>query len=1196
MGNAGSPSGKGLSRRGRWRRWFVRGGLVALALAGLAYALRAAWLTPLVARALATYAREELGAEFTLVRVSGSGFGDLTLEGVTWRGTRGPLLGVREARVELEYSLVGLLRGAPGARVRVLGRGIELELAEAEADSSETKELPDLPQLELELSELVLRRPGREAVRLDSLRASGSLRARQARVERLELAAGANHVTLTDGALDLSGLLAGPLDTAAWLELVRAARGELALQLPDPRALAGLFDGALPLTRAELTLTAEAGRARLAGHVALEGGELTLERGELALPADGDPWALALDLGLQAEFDDLAPLGRLLEQPLAGRWRGAIDVQGPLRAPTGRFVGRGEALLLAGLALDALDVDVQVDGKSARFARCEAHGPTFEAVLRGELRLQPLELVDVALDLDAHSTVLAGVACASAAVHARLSGPPTAPRGTFEASATGVELGRFRLDDLEARGRVDGDALEVAELRLTSGESTFEAVGRVQRAGADFTAELERLALVWRGARVELERGARLAFGPGRFAVDGLELRSQQGDAAGRATITLRHADGTTRGALAFERYDAGPLLAPFLPAGLAAGRASGRVEGELGGAQQALAFELALEGWTLAPTWPELDGVLRGEFDGRALALERVEIGFASAETARVAGSARVPFDPARPLELGAGPVELRLEFTSADPLRSLERFGLTPGPDERVPGEPGPPRAGPGRLEADLAGEWRALTGTLALAAEDVVLGTETGAPACDLTATLELGEDVRVREAVLSAPSGSITLAGTIGAAPDLPHWLEDRWVLLDAPLELTTKLDLADLSWIAALSADVRRVSGQVAGRVAITGNALQPSFAGLLSMRGGELRLASLAFPLRNLAADLRLEGTTVRIESLVGEIGGAPVHVTGTLEPFGPYRRVDLAVEGQSLLLARDAHVLVRADAALVLKGSPSQLQIRGELALAEGRYRGEISPLEELLRVGKRSAPRSSRSFALFPDGPLSGAEFDLHLGGTHTFEYRTNLLEATLRPDLRLRGTGAFPVFEGPVYLEEASLILPSGKLRLESGLLTFRPEAGLQAELVFTAGVRVQRHDVRLSATGTLDELEVVLSSSPPLPSDDLWILLLTGQLPTERWQDRSSQAMEALAVFLARDSLVRWFGNDQDADSLLERFEIDVGARASQTGQPTGRVLFYLRPLTRRSGRATYLSAEIDEYDRVNYALGIVFRPR
>lgn len=1206
MENAGLPSGSGQSRRGRGRRWLVRGGLVALALLALAYVLRGTWLTPLVARALASYARDELGAELTLARVSGSGFGDLTLEGVTWRSRRAPLLGVAEARVELDYSFLGLLRGAPGARVRVVARGIELELASSGSGAGQERlELPELAA-ELELAELVLRRPGREPVRLDALRASVSLHAQQVRIERLELDAGSNRLALADAALDLGALVPGPLDAGAWLALARGVRGELTLRLPDPRALPGVFDDSVPLTGAELALAAADGRARLTGRVTLAGGALTIERGTLVLPPDGDPWALALDLGMHGEFDDLAPLGRWRGQELAGRWRGAIDVQGPLRAPTGRWVGRGEALRVAGLELDALDLDVQVDGKSARFARCEAHGPTFEAVLRGELRLEPLELVDVALDLAAHDTTLAGLDCASASVHARLAGPPATPRGEFEASITGLELGRFRLDDLAARGRLDGDRLEVAELRLTSGESTLEAAGRAQRVGADVTAELERLALAWRGAHVELERGARLTFGRGRFEVDGLELRSQHDDSpgdgpsradeAGRATITLRHADGTTRGALAFERYDAGPLLAPFLPAGLAAGRASGRIRGQLGGAGQALEFDLALAGWTLAEAWPELDGTLRGGFDGRALTFERLELGYASAEAARVAGTVRVPFDPARPLELAAGPIEVQLELTSGDAPRSLERLGVVmdPGAPD-VANRPRP--ASPCRVHADLAGEWRALTGTLALAAEDVVLGVESGAPACDLAATLEFGEQVRVREAVLSAPSGSITLSGEIGAAPDLPRWLEDRWVFLDAPLALTTKLDLADLSWVAALSAGVRRVSGQVAGRVTITGNALQPAFAGALSVREGELRLASLPFPLRNLAADLSLEGATVRVESLVGEIGGAPVHVSGTLEPFGPYRRLDLEVTGESLLLARDAHVLVRADAALVLKGTPSQLQVRGDLTLAEGRYRGEISPLEELLRVGKRSSPQRSQAFALFPDGPLSGAEFDVRIGGAQTFEYRTNLLEAALRPDIRLRGTGAFPVLSGAVYVEEASLTLPSGVLQLESGILTLRPEAGLAAEVAFTAGMRVQRHDVRLSATGSLDdELEVVLSSSPPLPSDDLWILLVTGQLPTARWQDRSSQAMEALAVFLARDSLVRWFGGEQDADTLLDRFEIDVGAKASQTGQPTGRVLFYLKPLDRRSGRATYLSAEIDEYDRVNYALGIVFRPR
>ena len=1205
MENVGSPSRERQPGRSRARRWLLRGSLALAVLLALAYGLRERWLGPALAQRLRQLARERYGAELSIARVTGGWFGDLAFEGVSWRATRAPLLRVEEARVELDYSLLGALRGAPELSVRVQGRGIELEpvaeAAPAGAGTGAGTTLPELPLVELELEDLALRRPGLPSVRVDSLRASATLAAREVRVRLAELAVGANRATLVDAMLELSEL--------GWLESVRRAHAKLEVALPDVRALAYLVPGDARLESAALELVAEGGRARVTGHAELVDGRLEVERGELTWPSGATLAQLELDLGLRAELSDLSALGTLLGRPLAGRWSGAIDVRGPLRAPTGRFIGRGEELEVDGLALTTVDVDLQTDGTSARLLRCEATGPDFEAVLRGEVRLQPLELVDVALDLVAHESALAlvlPVPCASAVVHARLSGPPAAPVGDFEASATGIQLGRFRIHDAEARGRLIGEGpggarLEVAELRLLSDESSIEAAGTLRRTGADFTAELERLVLGLRDARAELERGGRITFGRGHVELDDLALVSRGEGAAGRATIGLRHADGETRAALEFQDYDAGPLLAPFAPPGLEAGRASGRVEGELGGAAPQLLLDLALTGWTLSPAWPPLDAVLRGAFDGRALALARVEVGFEAEERARARGTLRAPFDPLAPLQLGPGPVELQLALETKDAVRTLQRAGL----------EPGPSATGPCRFEADLAGEWRSLRGALTIAAEDVTLGAEAGARLSDLAAELELGEHVRVRRALFSAPSGTIELAGEVRVAPDLPNLLADHWALLEAPLMLDAKLDLADVSWLADLLPNLRRVSGQVAGRLAVTGTPQQPALDGALALREGELRLASLDFPVRSLAANLRFEGQTVQVVELAGEVGGAPLRATGTLEPFGPYPRLDLAVRGERLLLARDAHLLLRADLDLVVKGTPSLLSVRGELALAEGRYTSEISPLEELLKVRKRSQPARTERFVLWPEEPLASAELDVKIGGApvgaaplgegsganRTFEYRTNLLTATLRPDVRLRGTGAYPVLEGPVYLEEATLVLPSGKLALSSGVLTFRREAGLNADVAFTAEMRVQRHDIRLAATGTLSELEFVPSSSPPLPADDLWILIFTGQLPTDRWEDRSAQAMEALAVFLARDTLVRWFDAEpEDTEGLLERFEIDIGAQTSRSGQTTGRVLFYLRPLDRRSGRATYLSAEIDEYDRYNYALGIVFRPR
>ena len=73
--------------------------------------------------------------------------------------------------------------------------------------------------------------------------------------------------------------------------------------------------------------------------------------------------------------------------------------------------------------------------------------------------------------------------------------------------------------------------------------------------------------------------------------------------------------------------------------------------------------------------------------------------------------------------------------------------------------------------------------------------------------------------------------------------------------------------------------------------------------------------------------------------------------------------------------------------------------------------------------------------------------------------------------------------------------------------------------------------------------------------------------------------------------------QWLAGDgESTENLLDRIEIEIGARPSYTGQTTGRVRLYLNKRSPRSGRATYLSGEVDVYDRVNFGLGLMFRPR
>src|SRR5262245_58697781 len=153
MGNGETPSGDRQPRRSRGRRRLVRAGLallVLLVVLALAYGLRARWLGPLVADYLSREARARFGAELAVERITGGWLRDVALEGVSWRSPKPPLLRVDEARVELEYSLLGALKGAPELSLRVSGHGVELELgagAGAGAEEGETgASLPDLPR------------------------------------------------------------------------------------------------------------------------------------------------------------------------------------------------------------------------------------------------------------------------------------------------------------------------------------------------------------------------------------------------------------------------------------------------------------------------------------------------------------------------------------------------------------------------------------------------------------------------------------------------------------------------------------------------------------------------------------------------------------------------------------------------------------------------------------------------------------------------------------------------------------------------------------------------------------------------------------------------------------------------------------------------------------------------------------------
>jgi hypothetical protein len=122
--------------------------------------------------------------------------------------------------------------------------------------------------------------------------------------------------------------------------------------------------------------------------------------------------------------------------------------------------------------------------------------------------------------------------------------------------------------------------------------------------------------------------------------------------------------------------------------------------------------------------------------------------------------------------------------------------------------------------------------------------------------------------------------------------------------------------------------------------------------------------------------------------------------------------------------------------------------------------------------------------------------------------------------------------------------------------------------------------------------------LFTSSPPLASEELAVLVLTGQLPESALTAQGSEAaVQTVAVYLGRDLLTRWLGVEGESeDPLSERIEFYRGADVSQTGIESTEFIFRLTPNPKGKRRILYLRAEQDIHEHVNFGLKVLFRFR
>jgi len=895
--------------------------------------------------------------------------------------------------------------------------------------------LADTPDFEsVNIPHLTVRSPGIE------LRATGHGRLSDPQAKaRLEL----NLDDLARLAALLGPDLSGSVQLAADLDL--APQGALSAWV---RATAHKLDG-LPAPAQTLL----GPRLELAGQARLEGSSLRLSsltaQGRGA-HMDANGWA-----DLQAQDFELTFSARILEIALAAR---ALDQDAS-----------------GGLALDGT-----AKGSFERFA--------LDAQLASDqLMLQTERLTDVRTTVNAAGlpkALQAGLALTAGTPLGRLEARSRiaheAGQGLFVLEETRVELpglnaSSSRLGVHAGTGLLEGDIrVQASSLQAVSTflETPLDARGNILvrltplrgQQNASLSADLEKIHAV------------DMRIATLRLRADAADLL---GTPSGRADLDLREA----------------------VSGDIRLSTASLHADGDL----SRVALRAEVEGEWLHPVKVSLAGSLRQEEPGWVAGLDHLQ-----------ASLAETPVILQQPVELAhdgqgyrLGKLVFRLEGNGAtvsatgslEPGQASGRLSLDAFPAAMLP------LAAPKPVAGHLGGELL-LSGSL----EEPVLGLELSArgvrfPDLEDAPAVNLDSSARYAQGHAEAKIrllGGKGMSGNMTAALPLRLSLAPFQADLPPDGSLTGSMDASlDLSMLPLLLQwDDQLLAGTARLDMALSGSLSEPWIDGTLHLSDGRYQNLTSGTVLDRMRLTAQAKGQAVTLEQFTATDGGSGrVNATGSAD-FSDGLRYGLQARLRSATLLRMPEVISTASGDVSLSGDTTRTAINGNLILE----RTDVTVPQRLppgiveIEVKRINTPEGDAEQAEPQERPREGAltmDLDIGVRAPNQLFVRGHGLDAEFSGDLRVSGTTSNPRLLGVLSLVRGRFTFMGNTLTLQEGDIRFLDTDPPNPQLNVLASSTVDEVEARLRVTGSADDLQVEVSSVPPLPQDEVLARLLFGR---------------------------------------------------------------------------------------------------
>jgi translocation and assembly module TamB len=416
------------------------------------------------------------------------------------------------------------------------------------------------------------------------------------------------------------------------------------------------------------------------------------------------------------------------------------------------------------------------------------------------------------------------------------------------------------------------------------------------------------------------------------------------------------------------------------------------------------------------------------------------------------------------------------------------------------------------------------------------------------------------------------GTVVLNEQLLAIPAFSFRIEDQ------PVSVSGSLRLGDNFWTQrreeiydyALNHAEVRVEAPLINLAPFTGylpNYLRPQGqmkieAGLLPGRNLDGRIEITEIETRplprvgvvqNIEARLVLEGKDVHIQNLSGVIGGETLSLGGLInisdESLGRgYPDLNLSIKGYNVPLARNPDVILRSDLDLRVRNGTNRIPVvSGTANLRDSFLLSDITKLVP----GRLARPERRPPYFTVPVDPLDEWLLDVRVRGENFMRVRSPFFQGVVSANFHVSGNLREPIALGESAITSGQVIFPFAALTVRQALVSLTIENPYLPHLFMVAAGRAFGFDVRMEVEGPADEPVIEFSSVPALTSEQIVLMLTTGQIPRQDFGFSSEDRAGKLAFFLGKSLWAKLNPNKPAEERLTIRSGEDVTEQGRQT---------------------------------------------